>query len=153
MNLRSRLLRLLVVALLSAAALIASPAPAATPSETKYGNKVFTIVNDYRSEHGRAALRRNKCLNRFAAKQAQAMADKGQLFHQDLNKIARACGLGYVGENVVYGAGPAKSTVQMWLQSPPHKKNILNRKYKLTGVAARMGGGYWWVAQVFGRKS
>lgn len=152
MNLRPVSLRLLVVALLSCVALTASPAPAATPSETKYGNKIFSVVNDYRADHDLAKLKRNKCLNRFAAKQAQAMANQQRLFHQDLDKIANACDMGYVGENVAYGPFTAKVMVQQWLQSPQHRANIVKRQYRLTGVAARRGGDYWWAAQVFGTK-
>ncbi len=80
------------------------------------------------------------------------MADQERLFHQDLDRIANACNLGYVGENVAYGPFAAKDMVQQWLQSPPHRANIVKRQYRLTGVGVRKSGGYWWAAQVFGKK-
>jgi uncharacterized protein YkwD len=138
-------------------ALTAAPAPVAvsapTAGEAKYQNKVFRIVNNIRANHDRAKLKRNDCLQRFANTQAQKMANQERLFHQDLGKIQKACNVGYVGENVAYGPFTAKQMVNRWMNSSGHRANILFRKYRITGVAARRGGGYWWVAQVFGRKN
>jgi uncharacterized protein YkwD len=132
-------------------ALTAAPAPAATPGEVKNSNKIFKRVNDQRENHDRRALNRNKCLQRFANRQAQRMANQRRMFHQDLGPILNACGLRAVGENVAYTSGPATSVVGAWMRSPDHRANILGR-YRITGVAVRRGGGYWWAAQVFGRK-
>jgi uncharacterized protein YkwD len=140
------------VAVVATAALTAAPAPAATPAALKYGTKVFSSINLQRVHHDRAKLQRSKCLQRFANKQAQAMADQQQMFHQDLGRIQRACHVGWVGENVAYGPFAAIGIVQMWMNSPPHKANILSRHFRLTGVAGRWAGGVWWVSQVFGSK-
>ena len=152
MSTRAVTVRLLAVTLVAAAALVASPAPAATPSEVRYGNKIFSIVNDIRADHGRVKLRRNKCLQRFANRQAERMAAQRRIFHQDLGRIQRRCGVGYVGENVAYGPFAARQMVRRWMASSDHRANILLRQYRLTGVAARKGGGHWYASQVFGRK-
>jgi uncharacterized protein YkwD len=149
---RARVLRLLAVVLAAVVALTAAPAPAATPAEVKYGNKIIKVVNNIRDNNGRVELRKNKCLQRFANKQAERMVKQRRLFHQDLGKIQRACGLGWVGENVARGDISANQMVGLWMNSPDHKANILFRQYRLTGVGARKGGGQWWAAQVFGRK-
>jgi uncharacterized protein YkwD len=152
----SRIVRLLAVAVVTALALTVAPAPAATaaptPAETKYGTKIFTIVNNIRDNRDRVELKRNRCLQRFANRQAERMANQRRLFHQNLGRIQKACGVGYVGENVAYGPFTARRMVNAWMNSPGHRSNILFRKYRITGVAARRGGGYWWAAQVFGRK-
>ena len=80
------------------------------------------------------------------------MANQRRLFHQDLGRIQRACGVGFVGENVARGNITANQMVGLWMNSPGHRSNILFRQYRLTGVGARRGGGQWWAAQVFGRK-
>ena len=95
--------RLLAVALAAVLALTAAPAPAATPAEVKYGNKIVKLVNNIRDNHNRGELKKNKCLQRFANKQAARMANQRRLFHQDLGRIQRACGVGCVGENVARG--------------------------------------------------
>ena len=143
----------LVATLLCGMVLLATPAPAATPAETKYGTKVFKAINQVREDHDLAKLGRDRCLQRFAIKQAKAMADQQRLFHQNLGKIQRACDVGHVGENVAYGPFTAQGMVQQWMQSPPHRANILFRQFRITGVAARQADGYWWVAQVFGKKN
>ena len=78
--------RLLAVALAAVVALTAAPAPAATPGEVKYGNKIIKLVNNIRDNHDRVELRKNKCLQRFANRQAERMAKQRRLFHQDLGR-------------------------------------------------------------------
>ena len=152
MSKRAVTVRLLAVALAAVLALTAAPAPAATPAEVKYGNKIIKMVNNIRENHNRVELRKNRCLQRFANRQAERMANQRRLFHQDLGRIQRACGVGWVGENVARGNISANQMVGLWMNSPGHRANILNRPYRLTGVGARRGGGQWWAAQVFGRK-
>jgi uncharacterized protein YkwD len=149
---RARVIRLLAVTLAAVVALTAAPAPAATPAEVKYGNTIIKRVNNIRDNNDRVELRKNRCLQRFANKQAERMANQQRLFHQDLGKIQRACNVGFVGENVARGNISANQMVGLWMNSPDHKANILFRQYRLTGVGARKGGGQWWAAQVFGRK-
>ena len=144
--------RLLAVALAAVLALTAAPAPASTPAEVKYSNKIIKLVNNIRDNNDRVELKKNKCLQRFANRQAAKMANQRRLFHQDLGKIQRACGVGYVGENVAYGSISANQMVRLWMNSPGHRSNILLRQYRITGVGAKKGGGQWWAAQVFGRK-
>jgi uncharacterized protein YkwD len=142
--------RLLLPTLLAATALMATPAPAATPAEVRYANKITKVVNEIRDENGRVELKKQRCLQRLANRHAQRMADQQRLFHQDLGKIQRACDVGSVGENVAMGSS-VEQMVELWMNSAPHRSNILNRRYRLTGVGARQAGGYWWAAQVFGR--
>jgi uncharacterized protein YkwD len=152
MSKRARVLRLLAVALAAVVALTAAPAPAATPAEVRYGNKVINVVNNIRDNHNRVELRKNRCLQRFANKHAAWMAKTGNLEHQKLGRIQRACGVGWVGENIASGNITANAMVRNWMSSSGHRANILRRQYRLTGVGARRGGGQWWAAQVFGRK-
>jgi uncharacterized protein YkwD len=152
MTTRAMTLRALAVVLVAAVALTATPAPAVTPAETKYAKKIFNITNNIRENNDRVKLKRNQCLQRFANRQAQKMADQKRLFHQSLTKIQNRCGVGFVGENVARGNITPRQMVKLWMQSKPHRKNILLRQYRITGVAARKAGGQWWVAQVFGRK-
>jgi len=152
MSLRAVTVQLLVVAVIATGALVASPAPAATPAATKYATKVHQRVNTIRANHGLVRLKKNKCLQRHAAKQAARMAKQRRIFHQDLTKIQEACRMGWVGENVATGNLPPKQIVRMWMNSSGHRANILRKQFRLTGVAARKAGGRWWVAQVFGRR-
>ena len=154
MHTRAGTVRLLALAVVAAAALVASPAPAATPAETKYATKIIERVNDIRAGHDRTRLKRDACLQRFAVKRAELLAktQNTSLPHSELEPIQKKCGVGWVGENLAYGQVTAKQMVNMWMNSPNHRSNILLRHFKLTGVAVRRGGGKWWAAQVFGKK-
>ena len=151
MSIRAVTVRLLAVVLTAALALTAAPAPAATPGEAKYSNSLFNQVNNKRENNDRRALNRHKCLQKFANRQAQRMANQRRMFHQDLGPILNKCGLNAAAENVAYSSGGPGSIVGAWMGSPGHRANILGN-YRLTGVAARKGGGRWYAAQVFGRK-
>ena len=76
MSIRAMAVRLLAVALAAVLALTAAPAPAATPAEVKNSNKVFNMVNQKRQNNDLRALNKHKCLQRFANRQAQRMANR-----------------------------------------------------------------------------
>jgi uncharacterized protein YkwD len=54
-----------------------------------------------------------------------------------------------VGENVAVGPKTADDAVVVWLGSPGHRANILNRGYRRVGVAGFIGqdGRAYWVQQ------
>ena len=81
------------------------------------------------------------------------MAAKGEMFHQDLGPVMDKCGLSLVGENVAFGFTKAGTLLKAWMDSPGHRANILDARYRQLGVGARKSDeGVWYVAQVFGRK-
>ena len=129
------------------------PAQAQSPAG-KYAQQAFVATNANRSHHGLKELKPSDCLKRAAVQQAKAMARQEQLFHQDLGAVMRKCKLSGAGENVAYGYPTGKSLVnEGWMQSEGHRANILNPKFRLMGIGARLGNdGRWYVSQVFGRK-
>ncbi|KQZ67411.1 CAP domain-containing protein [Nocardioides sp. Root151] len=116
-----------------------------------YAQDVAVVTNQRRAAHQRTQLRQQACLQRHAELQAERMANRRQMFHQDLGVVLRRCGMRSVAENVAAGFPDGRSAVWGWMHSAGHRRNILTRSYRLTGVAARKGGGRWYVAQVFGR--
>src|SRR4051794_6633889 len=73
-----------------------------------------------------------------------------------LQGASRGCA---VGENLAWGRGAAStpaSLVRAWLNSPGHRKNIMDRRWRQTGVSTTLAtpqgvsGGT--VVQVFGRR-
>ena len=152
-------MRRLVVLVASLTMLVATgaasaPAQAQSP-EGKYAQQAFTATNANRNNTGLKALKPSDCLMRAAVRQAKAMAQQEQMFHQDLGAVMRECKLNTAGENVAYGYGTGKSVVNDgWMNSEGHRANILNPSFRLMGIGARKGhDGQWYVAQVFGRKA
>ena len=127
---------------------------AAARRTTAFEKAVHRKTNGARNRHGRRDLRPQRCVDRFAESQARAMMRRGTGFHQNLSRVLRRCDLGLVGENVAWGyfAGPAQ-VVRAWMDSPGHRRNILDGRFGLLGVGAvRDARGEWYVAQVFGRR-
>jgi len=143
------------VALVSALlVLFAVPAPAqagvrllaADPIESAVVRK----VNQVRRSHGLRALRAVPVLKRAATDHSVNMAQHGYFTHDWSNGahfgrwITRYWpGPGRyrswsVGENL-YWRGPsitAGLVVRAWLNSPPHRRNLLNRTWRFVGVGA-----------------
>ena len=153
---RFRRVRALVLGLLGATALVAVPltqVAQASASQT-YETSVYNNTNAQRAKYDRVALRGAKCLDTYAERQARRMANEQRMYHQQLGPILKGCKLSMVGENVAYGYSNGKAAVTAWMNSPGHRANIVNGKYRLIAVgAAQDEDGRWYVAQVFGRSS
>jgi Cysteine-rich secretory protein family len=85
--------------------------------------------------------------------QATDMVNRGYFSHQSpdgRNSTARIRAAGYmrsggrwtVGENLAWGAGElssARGLVNAWMNSPPHRANIVKPAYREIGIAIAMG--------------
>jgi uncharacterized protein YkwD len=151
---RTRPIRVLLVALLGGLVLVTvtfTQSAQASPSGN-YERSVQVNTNVQRTHSGRVALKSSSCLDRFAERQARAMAKRREMYHQNIRRILRVCKLSSVGENVAYGYPNGRSAVSAWMNSKGHRANILKKRYRLIAVGAyRDSHGTWYVSQVFGR--
>jgi uncharacterized protein YkwD len=71
------------------------------------------------------------------------MARRGYFDHGDFVQRLRRFGvrMPYVGENLAYGAGglSAQTVVNMWMASPAHRQNLLDREFQRIGVGLAGG--------------
>ena len=148
------MLRSLIVTLAVTATLVGTPGVAHAGPAAEYAEQAVRATNEAREANDRKPLKVDECLRDFARKQAQAMANAEEMYHQELGPIMETCNLVSVGENVAYGYPTGRSVVnQGWMRSEGHRANILNRGFKLVAVAARRDDqGRWYAAQVFGRR-
>jgi len=147
-----------MVVLAGTAALVGSGVTAAHADDAdddRYVRQAFRATNAQREDDGLGKLRANDCLDRAAIRQAKRMAERQQLFHQDLRKLLRSCGLSRAGENVADGYDNGKAVgLRGWMESAGHRANILDRSYRLMGIGAHQSDdGVWYAAQVFGRQA
>jgi uncharacterized protein YkwD len=142
------------LAALVPAAILAMPGVAHAAPAAEYAEKAVKWTNLAREANDRKPLKVDECLQDFARRQAQAMASKEEMYHQDLGPIMATCHLVAAGENVAYGYPTGRAVVnQGWMRSEGHRANILSRGFKLVAVAARRDDdGTWYAAQVFGRR-
>lgn len=147
-------MRALSVVLVLAVSVLVGPAPSAsarTPSGFQKG--IHAITNEIRVAEDLEKLKKQRCVQKFAKKQARRMARQKRMYHQDLGPILQKCDLTSVGENVAYGFTSPEGVMDAWMDSPGHRANILGEGYRLLGVGAKQSDeGRWYLAQVFGRK-
>jgi uncharacterized protein YkwD len=110
------------------------------------------LINRERAAHGERALRPNKRLRRAAQAHSASMAF-GDYFEHDGaggpgggTPLARLRGAGYisssrvgyeVGENIAWGTlylATPRAIVASWMASPGHRANILDPRYRETGI-------------------
>lgn len=101
--------------------------------------QVVEKTNKARVENGAQALVVDCRLMSSARRHARRMAREMSLHHSS-DKVA---------ENVAAGQPTAEEAVVVWLASPGHRANILNRGYRRIGVAGFIGpdGRAYWVQQ------
>src|SRR6478735_3753008 len=102
---RTPLVRSSAVLLLSTAALIVGPLvqPAAASVSGRYEHSVNVHTNTERTNRRLTPMKKSPCLDRYAERQARAMAKKNTMYHQKLGPILSKCRLREVGENVAFG--------------------------------------------------
>ncbi|WP_371226844.1 CAP domain-containing protein [Roseovarius sp. 2305UL8-3] len=128
-----------------------APAPSQTAGTAPAANSSDgALLNAVRAENGRSALRPNAALNRAASVHARDMGTNNFIGHtgSDGSKMReRARRQGYsachIAENVALGQGSASAVMNQWMNSPPHRRNILNGKSQDYGLAR--GPGNAWV--------
>lgn len=147
-------MRRIIVALLSALALVMVPAAPSSVamSAPTFDKKLFKQTNGARTTHELRTLKHGACLNRYAQRQADRMAKKQRMYHQDLSVVLKRCKARTVGENVAYGFTSPKSNIRAWMDSPGHRHNMLSRKFTRLGIGvAKDKKGRTYTVQVFGR--
>ena len=108
---------------------------------------VLKEINTLRRQHGLRPLRLNLWLRSAADKHSVAMARRGFFSHSsaDGTSFARRLVPYYrgrrawaVGENLLWAApdvDPA-TALRMWLNSPSHRQNLLEARWREVGVSA-----------------
>lgn len=153
--------RSLLAAVLSAAAL-ASPASALAQAPACPGaddlptaetidaarGATLCLLNQQRAARGLRALQENATLEATADGYSRQMVAEGFFAHvtpEGATFADRIGASGYltdaddwaVGENLAWGTGPLATpaqTVVAWMDSPGHRRNILNRRYREIGI-------------------
>lgn len=116
---------------------------------------VVTLTNAERAKAGCKALRRDDRLDTAALGHSLDMATRVYFSHdsQDGRSFSdRILAAGYRspgGENIARGQTTAAEVVQAWMDSPGHKRNILDCTFTTIGVGYAQNGDYW--TQDFGR--
>jgi uncharacterized protein YkwD len=104
---------------------------------------VACLVNWARRQERRSRLLRRAVLTRAAELKGQSVASCGQFSHTPcgapVTSGVNAAGYRYAtfGENLFAGTGSVtpRDVVTAWLQSPPHRANMLSSRFRHVGAA------------------
>jgi len=130
---------------------------AQTRNEGSSEKALFDFANRERAVRGLEPLQWDEALARAARQHALHMADKKSLSHQfpgesDLSGRVRQTGARFVAlaENVAVGPSAAIVHAQ-WMNSPPHRENLLDPQMNSLGIAVAERSGQLFAVQDFSR--
>ncbi|MEW6475320.1 MAG: CAP domain-containing protein [Actinomycetota bacterium] len=101
-------------------------------------SRSLELINRERAAAGLPSLALDHEVNGIAAGWSRKLASDGRLSHNDdylSQESMRRLDATIVGENVAY-SDTVDSTHELFMQSPPHRRNILHPDYRLVGIAA-----------------
>lgn len=123
--------------------------------------QIFSLINDARAKIGLAELKWSENLAAVARLHSEDMANVKFFSHRGsdgsmVDERADKLGLGSwlaIGENIAYMRGfndPGGLAVEKWLESAPHRKNILGPNWKESAVGVAMtADGTYYITEVF----
>ena len=121
--------------------------------------ELFARANDARASKDLHGLNWNENLAALAQDHARKMAAKEHLSHDGFQRrfdaLRQSVPVSRLTENVAMGQGhanPAATTVQMWIESAGHRRNLYDRNVTITGVGFAISDrGRFYYAQLYGR--
>jgi uncharacterized protein YkwD len=119
------------------------------PADASAQDQVVSLTNAARQQAGCGPLSVDGSITAAAQAHASDMAARGYFEHTNLEGVTfdqRMRNSGYSrpgAENIARGATTAKVVVDMWMNSPGHRANILNCELRTIGVGLDRNGFYW----------
>jgi uncharacterized protein YkwD len=112
--------------------------------------KLFRATNESRGRYDLPKLRLNRDLSVIARRHSMAMARSGELFHTaDVDDYLHGVEWHTWGENVGYTPQDVSSMETAFMNSPPHRVNILNRGFRSVAIGSVRVDGTLWVTVFF----
>lgn len=135
-----------------------APASGVAPTSGGGGNAMETSIlnqiNSYRQTKGLPPLVADPQLSAAARARSGDQAQKQKMSHDGFQESVKDLGLRGSAENVAMNKGvgdPASQSVQGWINSPGHHKNLTG-DYTKTGIGVVQGAdGAYYFTQLFGK--
>lgn len=132
-----------------------------TPSGNfaSFQKEVLDLVNVERTNRGLQPLKFNAELSKVATLKSQDMIDKNYFDHTSPTygspfDMMKQFGITYraAGENIAMGQETPQEVMNSWMNSPGHRKNILNPDFTELGVGiASNGSSLYWTQMFIGK--
>ena len=112
-------------------------------------NRVTTLINQEWQKNGLSPLQTDGSLSMVAQYKSRDMRDTGYFSHRSPtygtpDDMLKSFHIPYrqAAENIAAGQMSSEEVVKEWMDSPVHRKNILNESYTHVGVGYAKGGAY-----------
>ncbi|MCA0969762.1 SafA/ExsA family spore coat assembly protein [Halobacillus litoralis] len=119
------------------------------PNIKSVEQQVIDLTNQERAKQGLSPLKGNWQLSRVARYKSRDMRDKNYFSHQSPTygspfEMMRSFNISYrrAAENIAAGQRTPQEVVNGWMNSPGHRKNILDPNVRQIGVGYAQGGSY-----------
>jgi uncharacterized protein YkwD len=138
-----------------------TPPPAPAPTVAEFEQALLDAVNAARADNGLAALSVDASLETAARAHTQNLLANDAFTHDVVDAtgpapfgswIRRFYQGGCAGENLASGTPSLtpERAVQLWLNSPGHRANLLSPQFTTIGVALQSRNGTWIATTDFG---
>jgi uncharacterized protein YkwD len=117
----------------------ATPAQAAVSATylNGYERQVVDAINAERSKRGLRTLRYTSCPDGYGERWALRLRTSNVLYHQSMTTVMRGCSATRAAENIARARTSAVNLVRLWMASPGHRANILDRYVTQVGVGTQ----------------
>jgi uncharacterized protein YkwD len=110
--------------------------------------EMLAQVNEARRRNGAGPLRAERHLDLSAQRHAEDMLSRNYFAHESPSGTTvreRSTAAGYdwrgIGENIAFGQLSVKEVMDTWMNSPGHRRNLLDPKFTDLGVGLAFGKG------------
>ena len=114
-----------------------SLATGATGAITSTAKQVVDAINAERSKRGLRTLRYTSCPDGYGERWALRLRTSNVLYHQSMSTVMRGCSATRAAENIARARTSAVNLVRLWMASPGHRANILDRYVTQVGVGTQ----------------
>jgi uncharacterized protein YkwD len=148
---KTRTLRIVLLAAVLAAFLGVQSGRALTTRQVSDRRQMLVATNDTRRSHELHRVRKNDRMSELARRHSAVMAKSGDLFHvaNPSPYYLKGKRWSWWGENVGVTAGGVNDLERAFMDSPPHRANILNRTFDHVAIGAVRKDGLLWVTVFF----
>ena len=114
------------------------------------------LISDFRVQHQEGRVKSDATLKRIAQDQANAMAASARMDHDVLGAFSKRvtpANAGRAAENIAYGYDSFPKTLDQWINSSSHRKNLLMHEGERVGVASArssVDGRMYWAMVIAG---
>jgi len=112
-------------------------------AQSRIRNDIFNLINNERQSRGYTLLSCDPTLSNIAQAHAEDMYRRNYFSHVSPDgkthndRISEGGSpFTYVGENIAMGQNSGRAVVNTWMNSPPHRENILREEFTTMGIGA-----------------